>query len=68
MTLIYTTPHDSDRHARLDIPNFSDNQDLEAYLDLKYSIKDYFKWHDVPERHMLQFVEAKLKRTIILWQ
>lgn len=67
VTPIYTTPYDSDRHVRLDVPDFYGHRDPEAYLDWEHSIEANFRWHEVLDRHKLQFVEAKLKRTILMW-
>lgn len=52
---IYKTPHDSNRHVRQDVPDFYGHWDPKAYLDWEHSIEAYFKWHDVLERHRLQF-------------
>lgn len=65
MTLTYS--HESDRHVRLDVLDLYGNRDPEAYLDWVHNVEVYFKWHEVATRHRLQFAEAKLKGTTLMW-
>lgn len=43
------THHELDRNARLDVPDFSGDQNIEVFLDWLHSIKTFFDWYDVLE-------------------
>lgn len=62
-----STHHELDCHVWLDVLDFFGDQNPDVFLDWKHKLEAFFKWHDVPEDHILQVVEAKLKGTTKIW-
>lgn len=66
MTPPISTHHEIDRHIKIDVPEFDEEQGVDAFLDWKHRVKS-FKWHDLSEVRNLQFVESKLNGTAKIW-
>lgn len=53
LTQAYSTHHELSRYARIDVPDFSGEHNIDAFLDWKHQMKDFFRWYDVSEGHEL---------------
>lgn len=58
---------EADKFTKLDVLDFCGNRDPDLYLDWVHSLETYFRWYDTSENCRLQFAEAKLKGTTLMW-
>ena len=52
---------------KIEIPSFSENIDIEYFLDWVYEVKKFFCMAYIPEEKNVKFVAYKLKGGAVAW-